>query len=117
MSTILRFGRDAQGMNAFAPQSPDDKWFALLFNGTNTSFTVPSNYENWIAAFSYQPGTAVWVDFSGVAAVVPTLTTLQPCTVELNPSARSVKAGDVINMITSNAQAQVGVALYALQLV
>lgn len=115
MSTLLRFGRDVQGMNAYAPDTADDKWFALLFNGIDASVVVPDNYENWIAVFSYQPGTAVWVDFSGATAVAPTNQTLDPCTVEMNPAARSVKAGDVISMITSNAQAQVGVSFYALQ--
>lgn len=115
MSTILRFGRDTQGMNAYAPATAEDKWNVLLFNGVAASITVPDNYENWIAVFSYQPGTGVWVDFSGATAVAPTLNTLEPCTAEMNPSARSVKSGDTISMITANAQAQTGVVLYALQ--
>jgi len=115
MSTLLSFGRDIQGQNAYAPISAEDKWFSLLFNGTEASITVPDNYENWIVVFSIQPGTAVWVDLSGATAVVPTLNTLEPCTVELNPAARRVQAGDKISMITSNAQAQVGVMLYAIQ--
>jgi len=115
MSTLLRFGRDVQGMNAYAPQSAEDKWNVLLFNGIDASLTVPDNYPTWIAVFSYQPGTAVWVDFTGATAVAPTLQTLQPCTVEMNPAARTLNAGDNISMITSNAQAQVGVMLYAVQ--
>lgn len=113
MTTQLNFGKDVQGYNAYAPVSADDKWSATLTNGSATSITVPSNFQNWIAAFSYQPGSDVWVDFSGATAAVPAGATLASTTSELLPATRHVQAGSKISMITDNTTADVGVMLYA----
>jgi hypothetical protein len=113
MSTLLNFGRDVQGFNAFAPVTATDKWSATLTNGAETHIIVPSNYKTWIAVFSYQPGTSVWVDLTGGTSAIPVGATLASTTSELLPASRTVYAGGKISMITDNATADVGVSLYA----
>ena len=113
MSTTLNFGRDVQGYNAYAPNVATDKYSATLTNGAATSITVPSNHQVWIAVFSYQPGSTVWVDFSGATAAIPVGATLASTTSELNPGARTVLAGSQISVITDNATTDMGISLYA----
>lgn len=111
--TKLNFGRDVQGMNAYAPMTSTNKYNATLTNGSETHINVPSTSENWIVAFAYQPGSTVWVDLTGATATLPAGATLATCTAELNPGQRTIKAGDKISMITANTTADVGVILYA----
>jgi len=113
MSIQLNFGRDVQGFNAYAPTTSGDKWSATITNGAETHVTVPSNYAVWIAVFSYQPGTNIWVDLTGATAAIPVGATLASTTAELNPASRTVYAGNKISMITDNTSADVGVSLYA----
>ena len=113
MSTFLNFGRDTQGYNAFSPETAKDKWGVNLATGVETNIIVPSNHKVWIAAFSYQPGSSVWVDLTGATAIVPSSGTLTPTTAELLPASRTILAGSKISMITSDAAAQVGISLYA----
>jgi hypothetical protein len=112
--TQLNFGRDVQGMNAYAPYTSTNKYSATLASGVASSIIVPSSSENWIVAFAYQPGAWVWVDLTGVTAAVPASGTLAANTAELNPGQRKMKAGDNISMITVNTTADVGISLYAI---
>lgn len=114
MSTLLNFGRDIQGNNAYAPQTAIDKWSATLASGGASNIVVPSNHKVWVAVFSYEPGTNIWVDLTGATASSPSGATLAATTSELNPASRTVYAGDNISMITDNTSADVGVSLYAI---
>lgn len=114
MSTLLNFGRDVQGYNAYAPQDSTNKWSATLSAGVATSITVPENYPIWIAMFSPQPGANVWVDFSGATAAIPVGGTLAATTASLNPGQRTVLAGSKISVITDSTTADIGIELWAI---
>ena len=113
MSTFLNNSRDVQGYNANAPYISTDKWKATLASGAESSITIPSNHQVWIAEFSYQPSSNVWVDLTGATAAAPASGTLTATTAELNPSRRTVFAGGKISMITDTTTADVGISLYA----
>ncbi len=115
MTTKLIFGRDVQGLNAFAPPFATDGFSATLTaSGGNSTVTVPSNFQNWIVAFSYQPGSDIWVSLN-TAAAAPAGSTFASTLSELNPGSRTVKAADVIHILNNGtATADVGVILYAI---
>jgi hypothetical protein len=99
-STKFNMTRDVAGYNGFGVQWPQDGESALLAANTEQHITVPSNYPNWLAVFSYTPGSNIWVDGT-TTAVVPT-GAFSATTAELNPSARQVTAGQVLSFITSD---------------
>ncbi len=113
MSTVANFNRDVTGAVAYAPMPSTDVYNATITNGAATHITVPANFEYWIVAFSYQPGTAVWVDFTGATSAVPSGATLASSTSTLNPGARTVKAGSTISIITAATTANVSVEFYS----
>ena len=111
-SQVLNFGRDTQGYNAYAPKDSGNKFSATLGAGSASSITVPKNYPIWIVAFSYQPGTDVWVDFTGTTAAIPVGATFAATTSSLNPGQRTVLAGASISLITDSTTADVGIELW-----
>ena len=102
MSTKFNMIRDISGYNGFGIIPTYDIQGSSLAASTAQSFTVPSNYANWIAIFSYTPGSNMFVRFDGTAATVPSVTSAA-IHVSLNPSARAVSAGQVISVITPDA--------------
>lgn len=119
MSTILAFGNDAQGLNAYAPRFPTDIFTATLTNGSAQSVTVPQNHSQWIMSISIQPGSDVWVRENGTAAV-PAGGTFLASNSELNPGPRWVDARQAngvtpttIGLITPNVTCDVEVSFYA----
>jgi hypothetical protein len=112
-STMLSFGRDTQGMNAYAPRPATNAYSVTLAANTARSITVPANYQNWIVVFSISPTASVWVDFTGATAAVPAGNTFAATTSERNPAARTLVAGSVISVISANAQ-DVGITMYAI---
>jgi hypothetical protein len=108
--TQLVFGRDVQGYNAFAPKFVLSKFNVTLASGAPQSLTVPSSNANWIALFAFEPSTKVWVANNATAAAPSG--SFAAATSELNPAARSVKAGDVLSFVTDNTTAEVWVGFY-----
>lgn len=111
--TVLNFGRDVQGYNAYAPQLSDKMYSVELAAGDDESVTVTANTGNYIAVFSYQPGAVIWVSINDTAEP-PAGATFAATTSFLLPAQLQVKQGDVISCYNNSTTAQdVGVALYA----
>lgn len=114
MTTKLNFGRDIQGYNAFAPPISTDKYSATLAAAGNSTVTIPSNFQNWIVSFSFQPGSDIWVAYN-TSAAPPAGATFASTNSELLPGSRTVTAGTTINLYNNGAGvADVGVILYAI---
>lgn len=113
MSIKLNFGRDTQGYNAYAPAFSQDKYSATLASAGHSTFTVPNNFTNWIASFSFQPGSLCWVSVGGTASG-PAGATFASTTSQLLPGSLSVQSGNVIDIKNDGVDAaEVGVILYA----
>lgn len=130
MTTKLNFGRDVQGYNSYAPAPSTNMYSATLAAGGSSSITLPTNVPYWIAAFSYQPGSDIWVSYStsgASSAAAPAGATFAGTTSELNPGARilpstvvtssgstTTTAATVIYFKNNGSgSADVGVGLYA----
>jgi hypothetical protein len=112
MTVALKFGRDANSFNAYAPKPSDIKYSATLAVGVSTSITLPGTDEIYCVSFRYQPGSSVFVDVTGTTAAVPAGGTLASTTSELNPASLTLNAGDDISMITDYDVAQVSVVVW-----
>lgn len=113
MSTLLEFGRDVQGYNAYAPRDSTNKWSATLSAGVASTITIPASHSRWVVAFSPQPGANVWVDFTGATAISPVGGTLATTTSSLNPGQREVLGGTTISVVTDNTTADIGIEAWA----
>lgn len=102
MSTKFNMTRDINGYNGFGVQPTYDVEGCFLSASSAQTFTVPNNYPNWIAIFSYTPGASIFVDFSGATAVAPT-SSVGAVTVVLNPAGRALKGGSTFSVITQDA--------------
>lgn len=101
MSTKLSLTRDINGFNAFGIIPTYDIYAGGLAANTEQHFIIPSNFEYWLAVFTFSPGANVWVDFT-TTATVPS-TTVGTVSTVLNPSGRQVRAGSTISLITADA--------------
>lgn len=116
MSTLLNFQNDIKGYNSYAPAFSQDKFSATLASGGNATITVPahSNYTKWVVAFSYQPGSNIWLSVDGTAAA-PAGATFASTTSQLLPGSLAVNTGDTINILNNGAgNADVGAVFYAI---
>jgi hypothetical protein len=112
MNTQLDMESDVRGNCAYAPQFSNTNYNTTLSANAEQHFTVPSTNSKWIAIFSFEPGASVWVSNSDTAATPSSsfATSLS----QLNPSARTVYAGEVLSFISPNTTAEIGVSLYAI---
>lgn len=123
VSTPFSMTRDVNGYNGFGVQFALDNYSANLAATTDTTLACPltttlggassQTANKFLAIFSYQPGATVWVA-NNVTAGAPAGNTFAATASTLNPSARQVQAGDVLHFYTSDTNAVVGVAFYAL---
>lgn len=116
--TILNFGRDVQGFNAFAPEISSNMFSATVADGVAQGITVPSSAQNWIAFFSFAANAFIWVAVNDTAAP-PVGVTFAASTSFLLGSQLlygaqlKVKGGDTISVFNNSGTAQdVGIALY-----
>lgn len=111
--TSFSMVRDINGYNGFGLPFSLNKYSAVLAQNTDTTLTVPSYSAAYVAIFSYQPGSSVWVA-NGATAAKAAGASFSAVTSELNPVARYVKAGNVLHFITGDTTAAVGVTFYAI---
>jgi len=93
--------RDINGYNGFGLPFSLNKYSANLAQNTDTTQVVPSYAPHYVAIFSYQPGSAVWVT-KGATAAKPAGSTFAAVSSELNPVARYVNAGDTLHFLTGD---------------
>jgi hypothetical protein len=113
MSTKFSMTRDINGYNGFGLMFADDKYSTTLASGVAQTLTIPSNASKWLAIFSYEPGGEVWVANNATAALPGG--TMAAATSEMNPTARQVKAGDILSFITPDTTLYIGITLYILE--
>ena len=123
MTTLFSLTRDINGYNGFGRRPADDKSSVTLSASTDTTVSVPAGTTigsghstvvlQWLAIFSYTPGSSVWVANNATAAV-PAGATFASTTSSLNPTCFQVKTGDVLHFISGVANTSVGVEFYAL---
>jgi hypothetical protein len=101
MSTKFNMTRDLNGYNGFGIQPTYDIQGCSLAASSAQTFTVPNNYPNWIAIFSYTPGSNIFVDFTTTATVPGG--TVGAITTVLNPAGRALKGGSTFSVITPDA--------------
>jgi hypothetical protein len=106
----FNMSRDVTGSPAYAPPFPLIGTSTTLTANIAQSYTVPSTFKEYIAIFSIDPGTRIWIA-SNATAVGPTSSFANTVST-LNPTARFVNAGDVLSFISSDTNAMVGVNLY-----
>ena len=99
-ATKFNLTRDINGYNGFGIPFSLDGYSAILAAGAEQHVSVPNTYPNWIAIFSYTPGSNIWVD--GITTAVAPTGAFAATTARLNPSARFVQADDVLSFITSD---------------
>lgn len=110
-STKFNLTRDVNGYNGFGLPFSINGYSTELAANVAQSVTVPVTYSNWIAIFSYTPGSNIWVN--GVTTAAVPGSSFAATTSQLNPSARAVKGGSTISFITSDSTSpQVGVSFY-----
>jgi hypothetical protein len=112
MTTRYNLTRDLSGYNGFGLAMSDLNYNTTLAASTAQNFDVPEDYQTWIAIFSYEPGSSVWVAVNDTAEVAGASFAVSNS--QLNPTARLVQGGDNISCISEAADTQVCVQMYAI---
>jgi hypothetical protein len=108
MATLYNVNKNFQGINSFGTNFCDESYSATLAANTDTSLTVPSNSAmgfagaqtnpTFLAVFHYAVTTPVDVYVAlNTAAAAPAGGSFAATASVLNPTAKVVKAGDVIH--------------------
>lgn len=87
MTTKLNFATSVQGYNSFAPPPSTTMFEVQLAASGTATLTLPTNVANWVAAYSFTPGSEIWVAYN-TNAVAPSSGTFVSGVSELNPGAR-----------------------------
>lgn len=118
MTTPYNISSTVKGVNGFGLGFCDTIYSVTLVAGTNAAVTTPGQgalgsigVDTFVAVFSYAPGATVWVALDATAQI-PAGQTLMLTNSELNPSAKTVRAGDQINLISEDG-GDVSIAFYA----
>lgn len=122
MTTQYNVNTQVQGVNGYGTPFCDTVYTASIAAATATALTVPTTiamgipsatsvHNTFLAVFTYAPASKVWVANNHTAAV-PAGAAFAASNSELNPSAKKVKAGDVLSFICT-AGADVSVAFYS----
>lgn len=111
--TKLALTRDINGYNTFGLPFATQKYDTTLAATVEQTLTAPtSNINGYLAVFSCEPGSKVWVALAATATLPGAAFAVTDS--ELNPTAREVPAGGVLHFITNDTAAEVGVAFYEL---
>jgi hypothetical protein len=113
MTTPLKMTRDINGNVTYGLSFGKDKFNTILLNAVEQTLTVPAKFDRALAIFAFEPGAVIWVANNATAVGAGVAFALTDG--ELNPVAREVRGEDVLHFITTNANADVGVAFYAIQ--
>lgn len=112
MATLL-ITRDASGVPAWGLEFSSDAWNVQLSTGVEETITAPtSNTKGYLAVFSFEPGTSVWVSLESIT--LPTGTPARAYA-QLNPGPKQIPAGATLYFKTANSTADIGVAFYELE--
>ena len=104
--------RDVAGNNLFGLPFSKFLFNSTLSIGAEQTLDIPGDTAKWLAIFSYQPGSSVWVANNETAASAGG--SFASTDSELNPVAREVKAGDQLHFITPDTSVLIGVSLHAI---
>lgn len=95
----------------------DQTYQVALAANTELTVTIPGTNANlYRCEFSYSYDADVWVGFNTTAVVPPAgaITTVTNESLELRPSVRYVRGGDVLSFISSSIVGDAGFSLLAL---
>lgn len=115
MTTKFNMVKDISGFNGFGLPFADNKYSTTLAAGVEQTLTVPNSpfadCPNFIAIFSFAPGSSVWVSLNATAVTAGGA--FAAVSSEMNPAARYVTGGDVLHFKTVDASDEIGVIFYA----
>lgn len=109
MPTLYNVNNTFKGVNSFGTQFCSTSYSSTLAANTDTSLDVPGSavvgmapaqqvHDTWLAVFHYAYGANVYVALN-TAAAAPVGAPFGATASVLNPSAKVVKAGDVIHFL------------------